>query len=187
MRKLTLRGMVALTVIVAIVCIAGVAIGGDAPLSYPASPGAPQVRSAGDAPVDMLTAPQIDGLAATGNALPTLVINEVMPLGDNEHFGLTNPGTVKVNLGDFHVSIDRRGWIKLPEYNLAPGEEVNVLFDNKKPKLTELNEPGQDNLYIDAPDLTLNDRFGTVTVKDDAGVVSELTYDNHPLYLTQPT
>ena len=167
MRKLTLRWMVALSFIVAtFVCIAGVAIGEDAP-----------------------AAPQIDGLAATGNALPTLVINEVMPLGDNEHFGLTNPGTAKVNLGDFHVSIDRSGWIKLPEYQLAPGNEVNVLFDHKKAKLSELNEPGQDNLYIDAPDLTLNDRFGTVTVKNDAGVVSELAYDNHlsqPLSLTHP-
>jgi len=118
---------------------------------------------------------------------PQLVINEVMPLGDNEHFGLTNPGTVKVNLGDFQVSIDQSRWIRLPARDLAPGEEVNVLFNNKKAKLTELNEPGQDNLYIDAPELTLNDRFGRVTVKDDAGVVGELTYDNHlsqPLYLT---
>ena len=159
MSKLTFRWMVALSFIVAtFVCIAGVSIG------QVAAPATPPVESA---------------------TTPRLVINEVMPLGDNEHFGLTNPGTVKVNLGDFQVSIDQSRWIKLSEYDLAPGEEVNVLFDkNKKAKLSE---PGQDNLYIEAPDLTLNDRFGKVAVKDDAGMVAELTYDNHlsqPLYLT---
>ena len=157
MSKLTFRWMVALSFIVAIfVCIAGVSIGQEA---------APATTTARYA--DVPTAP------TTGNAPPTLVINEVMPLWDNEHFGLTNPGTAKVNLEDYQVSIDRGVWIKLPTHDLGPGEEVNVLFDPK----AKLSEPGQDNVYIGAAGLTLNDRSGTVTVKDDAGVVSELTYN----------
>ncbi len=122
MRKLTLRGMVALAVIVAIfVCVAGVSIGGDAPPSYPVSPAQPQTRSAGNAPVTTPPAPP------TGNA-PQLIINEVMPLGDNEHFGLTNLGTAELNLTDFRVSIDESRLVTLPCYKLKPGDEVNVVL-----------------------------------------------------------
>jgi len=146
--------MVALTVIVAIVCIAGLSIGQEA---------APATTTAKYVPTE----------PTTGKVPPPLVINEVMPLGDNEHFGLTNPGTAKVNLADYRVSIDRGIWIKLPTHDLGPGEEVNVIFDPN----AKLSEPGQDNLYIGTAGLTLNDRSGTVTVKDNAGVVSELTYN----------
>jgi len=148
--------MVALTFIVAM-CITGVSIG-----QHQTAPATITAR-----------------YVPTGNAPPTLVINEVMPLGDNEHFALTNPGTAKVNLGDYQVSIDRGVWVKLPAHDLGPGEEVNVLFDPK----AKLSEPGQENLYIGATGLTLNDRSGTVTVKNDAGLVYELTYNN----LTQLT
>jgi hypothetical protein len=148
--KLKIQWIVASTVVVAIlIMVAGLSTGGVA------------VPADGD-----------PGTLKTG--IPILV--EVEPQGDNEHFGITNVGTVAVDLSDYNVAIDNGSSVPLSEYNLKPGEEVNVLFTPG----VSANEPGEMDLYLTAAaPLTLDDNAGRITLKDSNGTIqSELTYDH---------
>jgi hypothetical protein len=107
------------------------------------------------------------------------ILSDVEPQGDNEHFGITNVGTAAVDLSDYNVAIDDAPSVPLTEYNLKPGEEVNVLFSSG----VSANEPGETDLYLTAAaPLTLNDNAGRITLNDRTGTLkSELTYNHKRL------
>jgi hypothetical protein len=123
----------------------------------------------------------VAGAAGAACAYPgcesPVVLVDIEPHGDNEHFGVTNVGTAAVDLGGLDVAIDNGDWITLPKYTLAPGEEANVLFIPEE----SANEPGEKDLYLEVPGFHLNDTAGRITLRDSTGIVlSELTYSHNP-------
>ncbi|MDM7911685.1 MAG: hypothetical protein QUS09_01160 [Methanotrichaceae archaeon] len=97
--RLRIPWMIAATVVAAIfVMVAGLSIGAD-------------------------TTPALEHPALEHPALGILILSDVEPHGDNEHFGVANVGTIEVDLNGYYVAIDDGSSARLPSYNLQPGEE----------------------------------------------------------------
>jgi hypothetical protein len=114
----------------------------------------------------------IVGIAATSH----VVLVDVEPHGDNEHFGVANVGTSEVDLGGFGVAIDDATETPLPTYSLKPGEEVNIVLAQG----ASANEGDEKDLFIGTAGHHLNDTAGRIVLRDSAGWIhSEVTY-SHP-------